>query len=75
MMQPCYWDDMKNLDELGLDQNKLGKRKKLKKFLKKKKANLIRRIIQAACFCSKESKKEDPHDIYVAYNPSFRPTS
>ncbi|GFV42394.1 hypothetical protein TNCV_4311251 [Trichonephila clavipes] len=20
-------------------------------------------------------KKEDPHDIYVAYNPSFRPTS
>ncbi|GFV42390.1 uncharacterized protein TNCV_4311211 [Trichonephila clavipes] len=66
MMQPCYWDDMKNLDELGLDQNKLGKGKlsfntsegpfpqEKNEEISEKKANLIRRIIQAACFCSKE---------------------
>ncbi|GFT13114.1 hypothetical protein NPIL_200792 [Nephila pilipes] len=42
---------------------------------KHEKLGFIRRWFLATCLCLSKNKKEDSHEIYVAYNPSFKPAS
>ncbi|GBM00632.1 hypothetical protein AVEN_117990-1 [Araneus ventricosus] len=86
MMEPDDLNDINSLDDSHLNKNPFKSSKlsfhvpegscqqeKTEDMPPKNESGVIRRFIQAACFCSKERKKEDNSAVYVAYNPSFKP--
>ncbi|GIY88307.1 uncharacterized protein CDAR_553231 [Caerostris darwini] len=81
-------DDLKSLQDIPLDKNKFFRsrlsfdtpdgscqQQKAEDISLKKGTSAIRRFIRATCLCTKSSKKEDMTDVYVAYNPSYKPPS